>query len=133
MSKKRRDDVERKKILIVEDDPDMMEIYRDILGVRYDIAAAASAEEARERRETGTFDLVILDIIMPKETGNVLFDELLREDGGRPQKILVASVVHDFRTVVERAKRDTPTRFIGKPFRKDTLLRVVADMVGRTI
>ncbi len=54
--------LEGKKILIVDDEPDVLETLEDLL-FGCDTEPAASFESAREKLETGNFDLTILDIM----------------------------------------------------------------------
>ena len=56
-----------KKILIVEDDRNMHEIYRDLFidtGEKYELIYAATVEEAVEQLNAQDIALVVLDIIM---------------------------------------------------------------------
>jgi DNA-binding response OmpR family regulator len=59
----------KKRILAVDDDPIAVGALRQILTQKgYDVATAASGEEALERVRSG-FDLVILDVAMPGISG----------------------------------------------------------------
>lgn len=60
----------QKRILIVEDDNFLREIYVDTLsGEGFYIETAVDGEQALEKIKKGTWDLVLLDIIMPKFDG----------------------------------------------------------------
>jgi DNA-binding response OmpR family regulator len=59
-----------KKILAVDDDASALRALRQILTQKgYEVAIAASGEEALERLGDGTPDLVILDVAMPGLSG----------------------------------------------------------------
>jgi DNA-binding response OmpR family regulator len=59
-----------KKILAVDDDANALRALRQILTQKgYEVAIAASGEEALERLGDGTPDLVILDVAMPGLSG----------------------------------------------------------------
>ena len=59
-----------KKILIAEDDQFLRELYSDVLkGEGYKIETAVDGEEAFQKMSKGGWDLVLLDIIMPKMSG----------------------------------------------------------------
>ena len=59
-----------KKILIAEDDEFLRELYADILkGEGYRITTAIDGEDALQKLSQGGWDLVLLDIIMPKLSG----------------------------------------------------------------
>jgi CheY-like chemotaxis protein len=58
------------KILVVEDDELLREIYSDtLIGEGYTIDTAADGEEAFTKMSQGGWDLVLLDIIIPKMSG----------------------------------------------------------------
>ena len=60
----------KKRILIVEDDSFVMDIYQTKLSQSgYDAVGADNGLEALKKMKEGTFDLVLLDIIMPYMDG----------------------------------------------------------------
>lgn len=59
-----------KKILIAEDDEFLRELYADILKTEgYQVTTAVDGEDALQKLTQGGWDLVLLDIIMPKLSG----------------------------------------------------------------
>jgi DNA-binding response OmpR family regulator len=65
------------RILIVEDDPELREMYREWLSASYDVAVAVDGSEALERFDDRT-DLVLLDRRLP-DVDSVILLPLLRE------------------------------------------------------
>jgi CheY-like chemotaxis protein len=59
----------RNTILIVDDDPDARELYREILGSHFTVLEAANGKEAFELLKTQRVDLAIVDVIMPVMNG----------------------------------------------------------------
>ena len=60
----------KKKILVVDDDPNMRELLREELEEEgYEVEAAENGEEALKKFSSGDYDLVILDIEMPGMNG----------------------------------------------------------------
>ena len=58
------------KILLVDDDPDLVEMYKDFLAPQqYRMVTASNGEEAVIKAGEETPDLIILDIVMPKMNG----------------------------------------------------------------
>ena len=58
------------KILLVEDEAYTRELYNDLLkDAGYDVVVANDGEEALVEAAKGSFDLILLDIIMPKKDG----------------------------------------------------------------
>ncbi len=59
-----------KKILLAEDDQFLRELYADVLKSEgYDVELAVDGEEALQKVTRGGWDLILLDIIMPKLSG----------------------------------------------------------------
>jgi len=65
------------KILIVEDDIELLEVYSDALKAEgYEIDTADDAEKALAKMIKGGYDLVLLDIILPKINGFEIMEQL---------------------------------------------------------
>lgn len=59
-----------KKIFIIEDDLYIRELYeRAFKRAGYEVEIASDGKEAMEKTEKQTFDLILLDIMLPKVTG----------------------------------------------------------------
>lgn len=81
-----------KSILIVEDDPFLTEIYVSKLEPRgYSIDAARDGEEALELLKTKRFDLVVLDINLPKISGWDVLREIRNNPNTHDLKVIVVS------------------------------------------
>lgn len=72
-----------KKILIVEDDQFIREFYQELLQTEgYSVDVAADGAIASEKIYEGGFDLVMLDIMLPKKDGL----QILRDNKIKPPK-----------------------------------------------
>jgi two-component system response regulator VicR len=58
-----------KKILVVDDEPDILELIKDILKSKYEVYTAKNVKEAVSTLEKVKIDLIILDIMMPQIDG----------------------------------------------------------------
>ncbi len=67
----------RAKILVIDDDPDLVEALRIILEMEsYEVISAPDGENGLEKVKEEHPDLVILDLLLPKEDGVVLCRQL---------------------------------------------------------
>jgi len=65
------------KIMIVDDEPDLLEVVKLILeSDNYKVVTAGSGQEALDKIEKEMPDLVLLDIIMPKMDGWEVFSRI---------------------------------------------------------
>ena len=65
------------KILIVEDDRQLLEVYSDVLKAEgYEIDTADDGEKALAKMIEGGYDLVLLDIILPRINGLEVMEQL---------------------------------------------------------
>lgn len=78
------------RILVVEDDLFLRELYTDILsGEGYSVDAVADGEAALEKMKVGGYSLVLLDIIMPKMDGLSVMRQLQNDKPQAPNKCVI--------------------------------------------
>ncbi len=112
-------------VLVVDDDRRIRSLLQSYLvenGFR--ISVAASAAEAREQMRIMAFDLVVLDIMMPGETGLSL-TQSLRADGNRVPVLMLSALAEasDRINGLESGSDD----YLTKPFEpRELLLRIRA-------
>ena len=79
-----------KKILVVEDDLFLRELYIDILTAeRYNVEGAQDGEEALQKIKVGGYDLILLDIIMPKMDGLEVMRQVQSNPPQNPNKCII--------------------------------------------
>jgi two-component system, OmpR family, alkaline phosphatase synthesis response regulator PhoP len=72
---------ERKKVLIVDDDPDFVEGIKAILdGADYDTEVAYNPKEGWDALKRGNYDLLLLDIMMGRGAEGVMMARKIRKD-----------------------------------------------------
>jgi two-component system, NtrC family, nitrogen regulation response regulator NtrX len=112
------------RILIVDDEADIRETLREILGEEgYEVEVAASAAQAREARARQEPDLVLLDIWMPDTDGITLLREW-SESHLLSFPVVMLSGHGTVETAVE-ATRLGAVDFVEKPLSIAKLLRTV--------
>ena len=71
------DQTNKKRILIVEDDQFLREFYQELLtGEGFLVQAASDGEDGVLKIRQGGYDLVLLDIMLPKKDGLQILDEV---------------------------------------------------------
>jgi DNA-binding response OmpR family regulator len=116
----------QKKILVVDDEPDLTMLSGlalEYYGFKVD--TFNDPQEALSNYEPGYYDLVILDIKMPKMDGFQLYDEIKKKDQKAKVCFLTASELYyeEFRKI-EYSAIDK-NLFIRKPIENEELLKEV--------
>lgn len=95
-----------KKILVVEDDEYLRELYIDILEEEgYAVDHAADGEEGYQKMYAGGYDLVLLDIMLPKIDGLKILEKLQKETQPmQPNKVIIVLSNIGQETAVDKAK-----------------------------
>ena len=101
------------RILIVDDEPDIRDVIRDILvDENYVVEVSANAAEAREKMVAFNPELVLLDIWMPDIDGITLLKEWVSQGIDKP--VIMISGHGNVETAVE-AIRNGAYDFLEKP------------------
>ena len=118
----------KKRVLIVEDDPDDQEYALKILQPHYEVDFAADAQEARGKLIGFPPDLLLCDIYMPGEPGMDLAEAILTT---RRHEIAIVMVTGlDDPEVAERATDLGCDGYLTKPYTSDELLKAVGDVLA---
>ena len=81
-----------KSILLIEDDPSTLEVYKIALEqVGFVVDAVDSGEEALEKVKKGKYDLVLLDYILPGVDGSVVLKEIRKNPRTKKMKVLITT------------------------------------------
>ena len=87
-----------KRILVVEDDQNTRNLYQTILtSAGFKVEAAVDGSEGLAKCQAGGYDLVLLDIMLPKMDGVALLGELKKNPPKVPNKniYLLTNLAHD--------------------------------------
>jgi len=118
------------KILFVEDDKNLNSIIEDILLFKnYDVVSCFDGETAMIYLNNQSFDLLLLDIMMPELDGITLAREIRKKDGFTPIIFLTAKSAKE--DVIEGYKSGADD-YITKPFDVEELVLRVEAVLKRT-
>ncbi|WP_158796590.1 response regulator transcription factor [Pedobacter sp. L105] len=115
-----------KKILLVEDDPNLGMLLQDYLQLKgkFDIVLCVDGEEGLRAFNKHTFDLCILDVMMPKKDGFALGKEIRKMNESVPIIFATAKAMMEDKASAYDLGGDD---YITKPFRiEELLLRINA-------
>jgi DNA-binding response OmpR family regulator len=110
-----------RRILVVDDDPEIRSVTRLVLeGEGYLVDEAADGEAAVARALDGGFDLVLLDVNMPKMSGWETLRVLKAEPSLAPVPVVMFTIKSEVRDKVH-GLQDGALDYITKPFQVDEL------------
>ncbi len=116
-------------LLVVDDDTRIRQLLSSYLSDNgFRVTSAPDASAARARMRAVAFDLIILDIMMPGETGLELSQSLRAENDNVPILFLSALADADDRIAGLMAGADD---YLGKPFEPRELLLRVSSILKR--
>lgn len=118
----------RKRILLVEDDPLIAELLDMFLTVEgLDVSLSANGAEALTRLRTESFDVIVLDLMMPVLDGLGFLDEL-RKVGQTRSPILVFSASTS-PEVVTRALAAGASAVARKPLEQEEFMGLIHQLL----
>jgi CheY-like chemotaxis protein len=114
----------KKRVLLVDDDPAIIESVRAALMMRgYEVLVAWDGAEALSRVERDRPDLLVLDLVMPRRSGLMVLERMHRT-GMRSTPIIMMTGTDEHRHR-ETAEQRGVSVFLAKPFEIERLLEEV--------
>jgi CheY-like chemotaxis protein/anti-sigma regulatory factor (Ser/Thr protein kinase) len=111
------------RILVVEDDRATRHLLTGLLkAANFSVATAQDGANALRRLKTQSFDLMLLDIWMPRMTGLELLARL-RDEPVRPKVVVMTS--DDAPETLLQAVRDQAYQYLSKPIEPKALLELI--------
>ncbi|MDP3980527.1 MAG: response regulator, partial [Chlamydiota bacterium] len=118
----------KRKILVVDDDPDIRYIVEEyLIGNGYDVVLASGALEAIAEYEKGDIDLVLTDLVMSPIDGSQLFN-MIRKINKSALVYIMSGYYDDDR--VQLMLNSGALGFIAKPFDLDYLGQTINGIVS---
>jgi CheY-like chemotaxis protein len=109
------------RILVVDDDDAIRMLVTRLFQRRgYDVRSASDGADAIELLDAESFDLMILDLMMPRVDGIGVLDHLRASSRSSPRIIVMTAAVPN---ILARVPPEQIFKLITKPFDLDQLLQ----------
>src|SRR5215831_6344116 len=120
----------RPRILVIDDEADIRESLDALLTLegKYVVDLASNATEGIRKMESGSYDLVLLDLMMPDKSGMEVLDEIRPRDPETP--IFMITAYGSIEVAVQALKRGANDYF-SKPWDNEKLLIEIERMIAR--
>jgi len=128
-----RNEIMKKKILIVDDEPDVVAYLSAFFEDHgFSVISAGNGKEGFEKATAQHPDLITLDITMPEESGVRLFRSLQQDPAtAEIPVVIVTGISSDFKRFIETRKQvRPPAAYFEKPVDRDALLARINQLLA---
>jgi DNA-binding response OmpR family regulator len=117
-----------KTILICEDDQNLRQLIRVVIGDAYQVLETDAGDEAVSLAREHRPDLIILDLMLPRLTGLEVLERLHEElpADGKHHIIVMSAWTHEDTAALEAGA----DRFLPKPFEPEELKAIIDEVLG---
>lgn len=124
----RKPDRKRTKILVVDDEVQVGELFREVLSSgHYMVHVATSGKDATSALATETYEVAFVDLLLPDTTGVQLL-KLIHESYPATRAVIVTG--HPYSQLMADAFELGFFMVLKKPFTGEQIRSVVTDLVG---
>ena len=118
-----------KKILLVEDNPDISESVEVTLRLhRFHVSLIAQGSLVKDHVLNDRPDLILMDVLIPKPNGYEVCRDLKSDERTKDIPIILLSAKTQ-RHEIETGFRSGADRYMTKPFRNEELLQTIASLL----
>ena len=120
-----------RKVLIADDEPDILEILKyNLSNEGYEVITAKDGDEALEKARRTQPDLIVLDVMMPKKTGVEVCQLLRAQPAFKETLIIFLTAVNDEGTQIKGLETGADD-YISKPISPKVFLSRVNALFRR--
>lgn len=123
---------EKKTVLLVDDDEDMIEQVRSVVAKEFNVETASSGKEALGKIEKKSYDCIVMDVMMQTLSDGLDTAKKLKENTAtRAIPIVMLTSVHehyDYRTQIDEAFFPND-KWLDKPVKPDVLLQEIKKLI----
>jgi DNA-binding response OmpR family regulator len=120
------------RILVVDDEPDLTQVSALALEYHgFKVDSFNDPQEALSKFKPGSYDLIILDIKMPKMDGFELYHEIKKKDNNAKVCFLTASELYYEEFRKEEYCALDRNLFIQKPIDNEDLVKEINKMLNK--
>jgi two-component system sensor histidine kinase and response regulator WspE len=122
---------DRRRVLVVDDSITVREVERQLLTRQgYDVSVAVDGKDGFNMLRSGSFDLLVTDVDMPRMTGIELIRAVRREASLAQLPIIIVSYKDREEDRLAGLEAGASAYLTKSSFQDDSLIRMVADLIG---
>ena len=126
----------KKKVLIVDDEPEQIEFASTLLHENgYIPIGALNGVEGMKKAKAEKPDLILLDILMPERGGIGMYQDLKQDDETKNIPVVIVTAAargghFDEVIITQGGTLPPPDGFFEKPMNPDIVLKLVRDLLS---
>ncbi len=114
----------KKTILMVEDDLDLLNLYRGVLRDIFEIIPATNGKEAVELAVSAIPDIILMDVMMPVMGGLEALKLIKENPASTTIPVILVSALGEYEDI-RKGYSMGASYYITKPFTKKELLKAI--------
>ena len=126
------DNLLRKKVIVIDDDPLVLKTIREYLADDYEVAVARSGSIAYRYLEEHHVDLILIDFEMPGEKGDSVLTNIRKLPYATNAAAIFLTGAVDKNTVMD-ILRTKPQGYLVKPVSKEKLLEKIHEVLDKSV
>ena len=120
----------KRKILVVDDEPDTLEIIQALLRVEgYEVIIASTGEEGVEKGQQENPEVILMDINLPGINGNEALRQIRKNN---PLQCVIMLTAYATVDNAIQALKDGATDFVKKPFENEHLVHIIHETLEKS-
>jgi two-component system, OmpR family, alkaline phosphatase synthesis response regulator PhoP len=118
----------RRKVLIVDDEPNVRRLSHTILSKKFDVFEAENGVQAIEMAKTKKPDIILMDMMMPKMDGLTACHAIRNDPGTKSIPVIMVTAI-GFELNVKLSQQMGANGYLTKPFSPQELLEKTAQVL----
>ena len=119
----------KKKILIVDDEPNVRRLLHTILGKTFDVLEAEDGRQAIEMTNSQKPDVVLMDMMMPKMDGLTACHMIKNDPATKSIPVIMVTAI-GFELNVKLSQQMGASGYVTKPFSSEDLLGKITQVLA---
>jgi CheY-like chemotaxis protein len=121
----------KKKVLIVDDEPNVRRLSRKILSNTFDVVEAEDGKQAIEIANNQKPDVILMDMMMPKMDGLTACHAIKKDPTTKSIPVIMVTAI-GFELNIKLSQQMGATGYVTKPFTPKDLLDKIAQVLQAT-
>jgi CheY-like chemotaxis protein len=121
--------VTKKKVLIVDDEPNVRRLSRTILSKNFDVVEAEDGKQAIEIANTQQPDVILMDMMMPKMDGLTACHAIKKDPATKSIPVIMVTAI-GFELNIKLSQQMGATGYVTKPFTPNDLLDKIEQVLA---